>query len=62
LLLAQEELCTLEKRLQGVDEAERTQLYLSSRVHDKNADRQSLLVEIRSKLREYGEIKPFYGK
>lgn len=55
LLLAQDELSALEARLQAVDAAERTQLYLSSRLHDENAVRQSLLDEIRSKLRNYGK-------
>ena len=54
LLLAQDELCSLEQKLHQIDAAERTQLFLSSRVHDQNIARQSLLSEIRLKLREYG--------
>jgi hypothetical protein len=53
LLLAQDELCSLEERLQAIDAAERTQLYLSSREHDANMDRRNILPEIRLKLREY---------
>lgn len=54
LLLAQDELCSLEKKLQAIDAAERTQLYLSSREHDANTDRRSIISEIKLKLREYG--------
>lgn len=54
LLLAQEELCGLEKRLQEVDNAERIQLFLSSRAYDENLERRQILDEIRSKLRQYG--------
>jgi hypothetical protein len=54
LLLAQEEISSLEKKLQEVDQTERTQLFLSSREHDGNAERKALLQELRLKLREYG--------
>jgi len=56
LLLHQEELCSLEEKLHQVDITDRTQLYLSSRVHDANPERQHILSEIRDKLRQYGTI------
>jgi hypothetical protein len=57
LLLAQDEICSLEDRLRSLDAAERTQLYLSSRQYDENAERQTLLADIKAKLREYGWSK-----
>ena len=55
LLEAQDEICRLEERLRAIDAAETTQLYLSSRQHDNNIDCQTVLSEIKSKLREYGQ-------
>jgi hypothetical protein len=57
LLLAQDEISSLEEQLQGLDSAERTQLYLSSRKHDANSERKRVLTELRLKLREYGQYK-----
>lgn len=57
LLLAQDEICSLEDRLQRLDADERVQLYLSSRQYDENAERQKLLADIKAKLREYGRSK-----
>jgi hypothetical protein len=54
LLLLQEDLCRLESRLAEIDDAERTQLYLSSTLHDENDARRQVLQEIREKLRAYG--------
>ncbi|KAM7183837.1 hypothetical protein V8F33_013333 [Rhypophila sp. PSN 637] len=55
LLLSQEELCRLESRLTEIDDAERTQLYISSHVHDENEARREVLREIREKLRAYDD-------
>ena len=54
LLLSQEDLCRLESKLAEIDDAERTQLYLSSTVHDENGARRQIMQEIREKLRSYG--------
>ena len=54
-LLAQDEICCLERRLQSIDAAERIQLYLSSRQHDANMERRAVLSRIKMKLREYGK-------
>lgn len=54
ILLAQDELCSLEKQLFEIDGEERTQLYLSSRVYDENEKRIRIIDEIRAKLRQYG--------
>ncbi|KAH7069403.1 hypothetical protein FB567DRAFT_598715 [Paraphoma chrysanthemicola] len=53
LLLAQDEILSLERELQRLDGAERVQLYLSSREHDANPARLAILKELRVKLREY---------
>ena len=58
LLLAQDEISSLEEQLQHLDGAERTQLYLSSRKYDGNPERQTVLKELRMKLREYGQCIP----
>lgn len=55
LLLAQDEILSIEEKLQRLDGAERVQLYLSSREHDANPERQAVLKELREKLREYGQ-------
>ncbi|KAI1389901.1 uncharacterized protein F4822DRAFT_217778 [Hypoxylon trugodes] len=55
LLLAQDEICYLEEQLHDIDEKERTQLYLSSRVYDENSERQTVIREIKTKLREYDD-------
>lgn len=54
LLLGQQELCDLEKRLNEIDTADRTQLFLSSRTYDDNLERNQVLSDIRTKLRQYG--------
>lgn len=53
LLLAQDELQDLEAQLWQADSNEEVQLYLSSRAHDANAHRRSLLEQIPVKLRIY---------
>lgn len=53
LLLAQDELQGLEAQLWQSDSNEQVQLYLSSRSHDANAHRRSLLEQVAVKLRTY---------
>ncbi|OTA53990.1 hypothetical protein K449DRAFT_469683 [Hypoxylon sp. EC38] len=55
LLLAQDEICSLERKLHDIDEKERTQLYLSSRAYDENRERKMVIEEIKTKLREYDD-------
>jgi hypothetical protein len=56
LLLAQDKICSLEERLRYLDDTERTQLFLSSREHDENSERHTLLQELKIELREYGVL------
>lgn len=59
LLLAQDELSTLEAQLTELDTGERVQLFLSSRAHDGNERRRAVLNKIRSKLREFRKFRAF---
>lgn len=55
LLLTQDYLCELKAELDEIDEKERTQLFLSSRKHDNNTERQLVLEKLKKTLREYGQ-------
>jgi hypothetical protein len=58
LLLKQDKLSLLEKELSRVDAEENALLFLSSRRHDTNPERQSVLLEIDTALADYGK-SPF---
>jgi hypothetical protein len=53
LLYQQERLAALEAELNKIDSEEKVQLYLSSRIHDRNERRKTVLEDIQHRLREY---------
>lgn len=56
LLHKQDAIIDLERRLQILDDSESNAFFLSSRRMDRNADRQSVLAELESRLLEYGAV------
>lgn len=55
LLLKQHRLSNLERQLKVADDDEVAELYLGYLDHDKNEERQSILRELDSALKDYGE-------
>ena len=58
LLVKQDKLCLLESQLDLIDKEEISPLFIGSRRHDRNAEREKVLSEIDTALFEYG-IKVF---
>ena len=56
LLLKQDKLAVLEKKLDDIDDAEECELFLSKSRIDRNQDRIAILAEIESNLSEYGML------
>ena len=54
LLLAQDNVVQLEKKLDRIDHDEKAPLFLACSRRDKNKERQDVLVEIREALTTYG--------
>lgn len=57
LLYKQDQLAELERKLYKLDLKEGDQLNLSSRRHDQNEDRKTVVAEIDAKLKEYGRLQ-----
>lgn len=58
LLLKQDKLAVLEKKLDDIDDAEAFPLFLGKSRIDRNQDRLAILAEIESNLSEYGRWPP----
>ena len=54
LLVKQDRISLLENRLEGIDREEVSPLFLGSRRHDRNTERETVLSEINDALAEYG--------
>lgn len=54
LLLKQDKLAVLEKKLDNIDDAEACDVFLGNSRIDRNQDRLAVLAEIESNLSEYG--------
>lgn len=58
LLYKQDSLSVLEKRLNDIDNNERSPLFLGSRRRDKNEERKDIMGKIDVELAEYGKMAP----
>jgi hypothetical protein len=56
LLLKQDNVSVLEKKLEQVDRDEKAQLFLGKSRADKNVKRQEILGEIDTALADYGDL------
>ena len=56
LLLSQTRIASLERRLDTIDRAEKSPLFLASSRMDKNDERWATIAEIREELVKYGEF------
>lgn len=58
LLYKQDSLSVLEKRLNDIDDNEKSPLFLGSRRRDKNEERKGIMGKVDLELAEYGKMAP----
>lgn len=59
LLLTQDKIAQLERKLDQIDCSEKSPLFLGSSRLDKNGERQAVLLQVREDLGAYGKVKPY---
>lgn len=62
LYLKQDEIAVLEKRLDSIDDHERSELFLGNLRRDRNVERKRVISDLEKSLSEYGENHSLRGR